>query len=423
MRCDLSASLATCPGGSLSPLAVRRVDRSFHSLPFAVNVNQGSLVTPGGIISLPCGLFGLFAACEAANLGIAAANGFSSEVEGCRQSHFWSRSLTPPTKEYECRYPLFDRVFVFTQYNSVYFGTFILESLPRLVLHLDYVLANHNMAIHFGWSRNSNMHTMTNAYLHWLGLSDRLVNGTVYADEAYLPREGGCQDAGFNAWEIVNQRETLLMLATHTEFDNKPLYNVIINRFIGKEFEAVRGRPFVLIAEAPTSSSSSSNRQSDRLRDRTRTKLATEADVTRWNELIMQVSREFSQKINQKSSTFSKYELRTFSEQNSSLRSCPPCQIRLFARTQVLIGMHGHVLANAMYMKKGGIVVEIIPTAIFDHRMAPVTGIYSRLSSVIGLHHYTYAIDNLDIHDSNKHMKIVEDIITFHDKVTLWNSV
>jgi hypothetical protein len=32
----------------------------------------------------------------------------------------------------------------------------------------------------------------------------------VFAREAIIPREGGCQDAGYNAWEIVNLRSTLL---------------------------------------------------------------------------------------------------------------------------------------------------------------------------------------------------------------------
>ena len=47
----------------------------------------------------------------------------------------------------------------------------------------------------------------------WLGLSDRLINGTVYAKEVYMPREGGCHDVGYNAWDVVTMRELFLKKA------------------------------------------------------------------------------------------------------------------------------------------------------------------------------------------------------------------
>lgn len=42
-----------------------------------------------------------------------------------------------------------------------------------------------------------------------------------------------------------------------------------------------------------------------------------------------------------------------------------------------------------------GVVVEIIPW--FDARHAPITGIFPRLSSILGLHHYTYQIEDQSV--------------------------
>ena len=54
-----------------------------------------------------------------------------------------------------------------------------------------------------------------------LGLRDRLINGTVYAEEIYMPREGGCQDVGFNIWEILTMREKFLKIIEQKDYSQK----------------------------------------------------------------------------------------------------------------------------------------------------------------------------------------------------------
>ena len=67
------------------------------------------------------------------------------------------------------------------------------------------------------------------------------------------------------------------------------------------------------------------------------------------------------------------------------------------------MGLHGAGLTNILYMKPHGVVVEIVP--YFDSRHAPLTGIFPRLSGLIGLHHYSYQIEDQrperDIHPEN----------------------
>jgi hypothetical protein len=56
----------------------------------------------------------------------------------------------------------------------------------------------------------------------------------------------------------------------------------------------------------------------------------------------------------------------------------------------MVVAMHGAGITNTIYMKPGGLVVECVPN--FDSRMAPIVGIFPRLSAMAGLHHFTYWI-------------------------------
>ena len=96
------------------------------------------------------------------------------------------------------------RVFIMTQYDDTQIGQFILEALPKLVYHLPFLLANPDIKIHYGFTKQPTLpnFVLPHLFFKWLGVADRLLNGTFYAEKAFMPREGGCQDAGYNAWEV-----------------------------------------------------------------------------------------------------------------------------------------------------------------------------------------------------------------------------
>jgi len=81
------------------------------------------------------------------------------------------------------------------------------------------------------------------------------------------------------------------------------------------------------------------------------------------------------------------------SSNDSSLSECLACQVALYSRTHVLVGLHGAGLTNMMFMPPGGLVVEI--TGRFDGIMLPLCGYYGGLAAVFGLHHYVYYYDDL----------------------------
>lgn len=66
-------------------------------------------------------------------------------------------------------------------------------------------------------------------FFQMLGLMDRLVNGTIYAENIIIPREGGCQDVGYNIWEILNMRQTFLGWIEKNKIEiQKKVFNLVI---------------------------------------------------------------------------------------------------------------------------------------------------------------------------------------------------
>ena len=70
-------------------------------------------------------------------------------------------------------------------------------------------------------------------------------------------------------------------------------------------------------------------------------------------------------------------------------------------------------------MRPGGAVIEVIYD--FDARHAPIIGIFPRLSSIIGLHHYTVFIGDgsggLDV------VQLANDSAQFVSQARLWEPV
>lgn len=80
----------------------------------------------------------------------------------------------------------------------------MMESFPRLVYHYDFLKENSDYYIHFGFTKQPRVpnFVLPNIFINWLGFGDRLINGTFFAEEVIMSREGGCQDAGYNAWLV-----------------------------------------------------------------------------------------------------------------------------------------------------------------------------------------------------------------------------
>jgi hypothetical protein len=83
------------------------------------------------------------------------------------------------------------------------------------------------------------------------------------------------------------------------------------------------------------------------------------------------------------------YILRSVSDSIHADDFCFECEITDIGYADLMIGMHGADLTKAMFMPKGGTVVEM--SAYFDDRQLPVCGFYGSYFNIYGHHHYLYA--------------------------------
>lgn len=403
IRCDVET------GGSLcgTPVAQGRTTeivslpaklRLLNSYPFVIRAKH-VIVAKSGMLALPCGPFGLFSSCEAVNWGVSTAAAVVDRVYDCQRyygapAEYLNRSTkfihSDSTAQPYCPFRRVKRVFLMSQYDDTQIGQFMMESFPRLVYHYDFLKSNPDVYIHFGFTKQEILpnFTLPNIFINWLGFGDRLINGTFYADEVIMSREGGCQDAGYNAWEVVSMRDRFinqLGLPTDNElFVSTPGKSVPSNI-----------KPSIVILVRSSGSRYVQNKGYQRLRG--------------WPVGFVESLTVLFR------TQFPSHEVKIFSDMNSTLMRSPPEQIALFRTADIAIGYHGAGLSNTMYMKPGGIVVEVLSR--FDSRHAPGVGIFPRLSGIIGLHHLTYFIKDLNFTPE----ALAEDTSKFYQKVKLWS--
>ena len=225
IRCASSESSTVCVTASKNPYQLPQKFRYLNRYPFLVTA-KNLVVSRSGMLVPPCGPVGLFAQCEAVNWGVATAIDTLKYAQSCRDYYTsssssnihkygnkfsWlinmftnkqnvvdSKSITSSNNQINtltntmCPYEQYNRVFVMAQYDDTQIGQFMQESLPKLVYHLEFLLANPDIKILYGFTKKPSVpaFVLPFYYFKWLGLYDRIINGTVYANEAFMPREG-----------------------------------------------------------------------------------------------------------------------------------------------------------------------------------------------------------------------------------------
>ena len=338
--------------------------------PFMVK-SKDVIVAKSGMFSLPCGPFGLYSSCEATNWGLPAARLHIKNVTQCRQD-----------PEY-CKVPTFDKIFVGSQYDDTQIGQFMTEDLPKIVYNLDFIKANPDMKIHFGFTKRDVLPTyvLPHNIFNWLGLGDRLINGSFFAKEAYMPREGGCQEPGYAMWEIYNMRKVFLQKAkeeigvmgrNHSQGWGYPTFSLPDESFGPMDFtqsEEDLHKPVVLLLKR--SSSRFTQNQGDFKERRWPPEMGGAGAVRD------ALAKEFPH-----------HRIMIFSDKDKDMMLCMACQAQIFNNAEVVVGVHGAGLTNSVFMNPGGIMVEAVPH--YDSRHAPVTGIFARLAGMNGLSHYSF---------------------------------
>jgi hypothetical protein len=177
-------------------------------------------------------------------------------------------------------------------------------------------------------------------YFDFLGIArNRLITGPIQVMKyALLPREGGCQDAAYSAWELHTMREKLLTISRNQQSSHS-----LYLRWQSSSSES--GQAF------PLKSSSNHSSCNVLLLYRTMTKFSQNLfdkkrrfpahilhkivsllqDTTTTTQAICSVfhPQKISRKLN----------IRIFSDDDELLMKCIPCQIELFAQSNLVIGV------------------------------------------------------------------------------------
>jgi hypothetical protein len=330
VRCNNKAATSVCAAAGEHKMPLATEFRRLHQYPFLITAKD-VLVSRSGVLLPPCGPVALLGSCEAVMWSLKRAREVANYSQICRNAHTTHADTRLQAAEPACPFPVHNRVFVMAQYDDGQIGQFMQESLPKLVYHYEFLKANPDIKIQFGFSKKDELATfvLPHFYFKWLGMYDRLINGTVYAKEAYMPREGGCQDPGYNAWEVVTMREKLLELAGihedhYNDKETHPRTIVIISR-IGSGF---------------------TNNKTDFIRYWYRNVL---------KELLVWLKR-----------LFPTHPVYIFSDADRTLMESYPQQIKMFYDADIVIAFHGAGMMNTIFMKPGGVVVEVLP--YFDAR-------------------------------------------------------
>ena len=373
IRCNTKEALSQCVRASDGLLELPDKYRNFHSFPFLISTKKG-IVSRSGFLALPCGPLGLFSSCESVKYGIPSSTALLSSVAGCRNTNINNR-IDGMIGSDTCPFRTYNRVFVLTQYDDTQIGQFVQEALPKLIYQYDFIKANPDIKIHFGFTKRSSLPDFVIPHLifNWLGLSDRLINGTIYANEIYVPREGGCQDVGYNAWELVTTRDKFYEISGINQDDYTKKRSIIVIKRSASLYTA--------------------NQKDYKQR--------------RWPDKILKLMLESINK------SFPNHRIDLYDDKNKELMLCRECQIKMFHDCDIVIAIHGAGLTNTMFMKPGTVVIEVIPK--FDSRFSPILGIFPRLSGIIGLHHYTYYCGG-NINDLEP-LNLISDTVTFATEV------
>jgi len=132
----------------------------------------------------------------------------------------------------------YEKVFIVAEVDDTYIYHIHLEIMPRIIYHLDWLLRNPDVRIVWGCDTKPKAR-LTQAgleaglqamqpFMEMVGLSmERLVvHQHVYAQEAWYPMEGGCQDPVYNTWQILRMRQVFFRKMGLDLFTSAPIASI-----------------------------------------------------------------------------------------------------------------------------------------------------------------------------------------------------
>lgn len=348
-----------------------------------------------------------------------------------------------------------NKVFLITTPWDFNYHHLISDSLSRLVYYYDYLMKNKDVKIHIRYGTYSLSYSASSErQLRYAMFSlfnidpNRIVFGSVLANEVFIPRTPRCSMSISNQYEIKLLSRLMLKLAIKyllnnpqyitniygmnniNDFNDYLKYYYYINNFYDRKdnnyalsqnnmrennlFYNTYSDKYFEQLFLNNSSSSSSNNNNNNLPSKILTKeflLKNNSYYENYhnkNFLIIQqrysnesTYRTWDDQLFNNITTYLEYKMNSFNDYNDNLmgynivinlsskkNSCLACDIIEYSRASLIFGAHGAGLTNLMFLKRNSLVVEI--SGRFENVLLPTCGYYHNFGKIFGHSHMLY---------------------------------
>jgi hypothetical protein len=279
------------------------------------------------------------------------------------------------------------KVFVISAGWDSNYHHFLVDSLTRLIRHLEFLRANPDVMIHVraieqGFKKKDLADAgrqIRERLFSMVGIEmSRVISGQIYADEVYLPKSTNCNAPLSLAFElrlIVRHFFKMSYPESSLPLQLQPLAPVhgtgsMIQMALQRNssLALVMRKKNIIIQHRPCYD----------------VKTCDKGWRTWDNETVNSVAIQFQSK-------FPDHNIVVINSHDPYWTNCMTCQIRTYANTDILVGLHGAGLTNLIFMPPDSMIIELV--AQFDGRMLPVCGYHGPLAAVFGVHHYIHYWD------------------------------
>ena len=272
-----------------------------------------------------------------------------------------------------------NRLFLMTAAWDYNYHHYTFEGLLRLYRHVDFLRENKDILIHQQAEDAiiadrtvscSSCRQMREHMLEFFNISKRrIIRGVVYAKQVYLPRGTHCSSPFHHAVSLRKLAKTMIGIAFGLSSEKVRQSTLLEVQNMLPKFN----RPVVLIQ----------NRKCVDEDDNTKNaRYTARCDERSWNETFF---RRFVDEVN---SSFGETHDVWIHQSSETLAA----QIKLHASADIVFGLHGAGLTNVMFVRPGGLLVEIV--GFWDGRILPLCGHYGPFASVFNINHLIHNFDS-----------------------------
>lgn len=298
-------------------------------------------------------------------------------LQACPEKH---EKYATPIKRHK-------KVFIISAGWDSNYHHFLVDSLTRLIRHIDFLKANPDVMIHIraieqGFKKkdiaDAGRHLRERLF-SMVGIDmNRVISGQIYADEVYIPKSTNCNAPTSLAFE-------LRLIVRYFFMKSYPESSSYLKL---KPQAPIHGMDSIVQTAMTKNSSLALVMEQKNIIIQHRPCYDVKSCDKGWrtwdNETIGAVVTQFQLK-------FPNHNVIVINSHDSYWTDCMTCQIRTYANADILVGLHGAGLTNLIFMPPDSLVIELV--AQFDGRMLPVCGYHGPLAAVFGVHHYIHYWD------------------------------